>query len=387
MFKNKNLLIITSGFPNNLNIEWVCVREQLLFLKKYFKNIYVIRPQYYINSKLDIFDIFPASWKEKPLRNNYKIDNIQIFFPKVSIFQPFKNWQIKKYIDNNNLKFDIIHSHFIYPSSEIWNYLKYKFNVKHVSTWHGFDVYKLPFKNFYWNLKIKNILKKCDKVITVSKKNIDFLEKLWVDKSKSILINNWYNSDKFYILDINKNKLRKKYNLPLNKKIIITVWNLVPVKNQELIIEAMKELNSKNNDYYCIIIWDWYLKHEFSNQIDNYSLDNCVKLLWKIDNEILINYFNASDLFVLPSFSEWNPWVMYESLWCWLPFVWSNISWIVDTIKNGKNWYIFKSDDLSNFVEKIELSFNTKWDKNKIFKSVENYSWEKLSKEIIKLYK
>gem|GEM_PF-4027018 len=85
-------------------------------MQKSFNNIYVIRPQYFVNPKLDIFNILPKSWKEKSMRENYDIGNIKVFFPKVSIFQPFKNWQIKKFIEKKNLKFDLIHSHFIYPS-------------------------------------------------------------------------------------------------------------------------------------------------------------------------------------------------------------------------------------------------------------------------------
>jgi hypothetical protein len=56
MKKNNNLLIITSGFPNNLHeYEGIFIKEQLKFISKEFDNIYVIRPQYYVPPYFDMF--------------------------------------------------------------------------------------------------------------------------------------------------------------------------------------------------------------------------------------------------------------------------------------------------------------------------------------------
>ena len=381
MNKSNNLLIITSAFPNNLNsYEGIFVREQLLFLKEHFDNIYVIRPQYYINDKIDFLNILPKTWKEKPERKNYEIDNIKVFFPIVSIFQPFKNWQIKKFIEKNNLKFDIIHSHFIYPSGEIGNYLKKEFNVKHVCTAHRFDIYDLPFRNKFWNFKIKKILSYIDKVITVSKFNITLLDKLWVWIEKRILIRNWYNSDKFYLLNNNKKDLRNKLWIPINKKVLINVWNLVPQKNQLYLINEFSKLSE---DYFLIIIWKGDLVKILKNEINKLKIKSRVILLWEVENNKLINYFNLSDLFIFPSISE-STWLAAIEAWaCWLSVITYKNWWTEDYITN-EVWFVLEKKD--SFYKYINKSLSVKYSREIIWNFHKKYSLKYSVKKILNLY-
>jgi|SaaInlStandDraft_7_1057024.scaffolds.fasta_scaffold01455_13 glycosyltransferase involved in cell wall biosynthesis len=382
---DKNLLIITSWFPNNLSIyEWIFVREQLLFLKKYFKNIYVIRPQYYINAKFDILNILPSTWKEKAIREDYEIDNIKVFFPKVSALQPFKNWEIKKFIDNKNLKFNIIHSHFIYPSWEIGNYLKKKFNVKHICTAHGFDVYDLPFRNFLWNFKVKKILKNIDSVITVSEKNIECLEKLWLKNSEIQFLKNWYNNNKFSVLNKHISEFKKEVWLIWNKKILLNVGNLESVKDQEYLIDTFYELNKSWNDLFLIIIWEWSLRKQLEEKISNLNLNESIRLLWVIDNTKLVDYYNISDLFILTSKTE-STWIVVLEAWaCWLPSVIIK-NWWTENYINNEVWIILdKKIKLASWIERwLTQNFN----KIKIAKFFrDNYSLENLTKNLIGEY-
>ena len=121
--KNKNLLILCPSFPDkdNINYWWIFIREYIDSIKHYFNNIYVISP---VSPFKD--DILPG-WKWKFL-NNYTYDNIKIFYPRFFYIPYFsrKNLinntlkSIDKLLIKNNIKFDIIHAHFIYPSWYLW---------------------------------------------------------------------------------------------------------------------------------------------------------------------------------------------------------------------------------------------------------------------------
>ena len=78
---------------------------------------------------------------------------------------------INKLIKKNKLSFDIIHSHFVWPSGYVGAKIKQTHKKPLLITAHGYDIYDLPFRNSFWKKKIVFALKKADKIITVSKNN------------------------------------------------------------------------------------------------------------------------------------------------------------------------------------------------------------------------
>lgn len=84
----------------------------------------------------------------------------------------------KKYIEKNNIEFDLIHAHFTWPSGYAAVRLGKKFNVPAVVTAHGYDVYDLPFRNERWKKLIRHVLSSSDYVITVSNKNLSSIRRL-----------------------------------------------------------------------------------------------------------------------------------------------------------------------------------------------------------------
>jgi len=371
--KDKNLLVITSSFPSCLNsYEWIFVREQLLFLSKEFKKVYVIRPQYYIPSYVDVLNILPKSWKEKPIRENYALGNIEVLFPKVSIFGFIKNRQIYRFIKNSGLKFHLIHSHFLYPSWEIGNFLKNKLWLKHYAVWHGFDVYDLPFRNKFWKRKIKNILSRADRIITVSENNVACINQVLDISEKLFHVRNWYNGSKFYVLPNRNNKFAKKYWIPDDKRVLINVGNLIATKNQEYLIEEFSKLNE---GYFLIIIWTWTLFSSLQKLIKDRWLQESVLLINGIENTELINLYNLSDIFVFPSLQE-STWIAaLEAGWCWLPII---------TYKNGgtENYvsdkYSIVLEKEQSFSEAIESMKCFKNDRENISDFYKKYTWENI---------
>lgn len=384
--KNKNLLILCPSFPdsNNILYWWIFVKEYVKNIHKHFDNIYVFS---------SVPFLFWFTKKEKLCRD-YSYDNIKVFYPRF-FHLPIKYFREKiwdnqfrvtnKFIIKESIKFNMIHSHFIWPSWYVWMKLKEKYNKKLIITGHWYDVYDLPFENDYWSNKIKIILSKADEIITVSKSNLVKLNKLWFENIK--IISNWYNSKNFYYI---KDKFRIKSNLNINheKKIILTVWNLVWVKNQKALILACNELVKNREDFICYIIWDWVLKKDLQNLIDKNNLDGYVKLLWRKWHKDISMYMNISDVFVLPSFSEWNPTVVFEALACWLPVIWSNSAWGLPEIINTLSYWLILENP-NNYIDLkvlLEKSFLIKYNKEKIINYSWQFDWDIIWKKYLKIY-
>ncbi len=389
----KNLLIITAWFPSeNWDIpSTTFVKDYVDSIKFDFDKISIISPTPYFPKFLSKIDKIPHFFRQQSLFEDYSYDNVEIYFPKyltvpIKFFRE-KNGDFaykvsKKCIEKNNIKFDLIHSHFTWVSWYVWVKLKNDYNKKLVTTGHWFDVYDLPFKNNFWKEKISYVLDNSDVITTVSKSNESYLKKL-TDKDIKV-IENWYDNNIFYKQDID----RKDLNINHDKKIILTVWRLVKIKNQKSLIYACKELIKKREDYIFYIIWDWELKNELQQEIDDNNLQDYIKLLWAKPHDNIPKYMNMADLFLLPSYSE-SFWVVnIEALACWTPVISTVNGWSEEIIIDDDYWYLLEGpDDYIWLLKLIDKWLDKNWDEEKIINYAKyNYSYDRIWKKYLEIY-
>ena len=116
-----------------------------------------------------------------------KPENVNIF-PTPIIYGPF-NFQykkigekhfkiVKKKIEHNSIKFDLILAKFFWSSGYVGSKLKEKYNVPLIVEGLGYDVYDLPFRDLIWKKIIRNILNSSNKIITVSNYCQKYINKL-----------------------------------------------------------------------------------------------------------------------------------------------------------------------------------------------------------------
>ncbi|GAH02137.1 unnamed protein product, partial [marine sediment metagenome] len=214
----------------------------------------------------------------------------------------------EKLIQEKGIKFDLIHAHFSWPYGHAAVKLGQKYNVPIVITIHEgmerlIQEYNSQDEKIYWTWKNANAL------IRVNQKNIPLLKEF----NKNVFyVPNGFTSSLFYPMD--KTKVKRKLNLPLDKKIVLNVANLYLVKGQRYLIEAVKELVKYRKDVLCIIVGDGPLRKDLKSQIKKLCLENYVKLVGSKPHDEIPLWMNAADLFVLPSLSEGNPTVMFEAL-------------------------------------------------------------------------
>jgi glycosyltransferase involved in cell wall biosynthesis len=106
----------------------------------------------------------------------------------------------------------------------------------------------------------------------------------------------------------NKKELRKKYNLPQNKKIGIWIGTYHPMKG----VSKLLEYASLNPDIEWVIIWKW--------KMEELEIDN-VHSFVKIKQEKICELLNAADFFL--STSQLKPYYMaeWEAMATNIPFV------------------------------------------------------------------
>ena len=345
-------------------------------ISNYFHVPYLER--YKLSSKID----------KTNLPSNINIFNTPLlYFPYDKQYKKLGSKHLKKVntiIKNRNLNFDMIHAHFTWSAGYVGAKLKEKYDVPFVVTAHGYDIYELPFKDKEWRTNIEYVLNAADAIITVSESNSKYIKKLGVDTPVHI-VPNGYRRDLFYQMDMERS--RNKLNLPHDKKIILTVGNLVDVKGHKYLIEAMGHITKHRSDVMCVIVGSGKLETQLRKKITDMNLEDHVRLIGsKPHNEIPV-WMNACDVFVLPSLNESFGVVIVEAMACGKPVVASAVGGITEIITNNSLGVLCKPEDIRALTDALEQAFDKDWNRDVIRTYAERYSLEEIGKEIIRIYK
>jgi len=294
---------------------------------------------------------------------------------------------VSNLIEQENIQFDIIHAHFTWPSSYIGLKLKEKYDRPLVVTIH---------ENSEWFYKevsmdhplINDSWVNADTLLRVNKKDIPILKQF---NENSFTTLNGYSSQ-FEKLD--KNACRERLNLPSDYKIIFSLGWLVERKGFNYLIDAMNIIREERNDVLCFIGGSVPAEDELNNktkmklekQIVDLDLQDHVKLIGLVPDELLPVWMNACDIFVLPSLSESFGIVQVEAMACGKPVVATRNGGSEEIITSDDYGLLVEPGDPSDLAEKILAALDKEWDYDVIQDYVQQYKWENIAEEIQQVY-
>jgi glycosyltransferase involved in cell wall biosynthesis len=382
--KEKNILYITHSYNN-------FIKFQVEILAQKFNHVYVLfrhKPFAQIASIFNFKDgkFHSLEYKQdlKNIPSNITVIPTSIWYlPFNWFYKRLGNWHanaVLKILNKENFKFDIVHAHMLWSAGYAAMKVAKKYNVPLVVTGHGQDVYKQPFLDEIRKSGITEVLNASDRIITVSQKNEQIIKELGINKHIDI-IPNGFSPDRYKKVD--KLKLRKELNLPLDKSIFVTVANLELVKGHKYLIEAIR--NIKDNNIFFIFVGGGTLFNELNKMIQDFHLEDIIKMVDFQKHENVVKFQLASDFAILPSLNEGVPTVMFEALACGLPFISTNVGGIPDIAKDFTGILVDPKNS-KELEQAIINSLKTNWDKEKIIEYSKNYTWEKICERIERIY-
>lgn len=198
------------------------------------------------------------------------------------------------------------------------------------------------------------------KIIAVDNRLYNHAIWYWISDEKIIEMPNFTNTTYFKPDFENRNSLRKKYNISIDRRIIFCPRRLV---EKNWVIYTIDIISKLSNDYILIITWEWQEKQKVLNKINELWVSNMVILTWDIPNTRIIDYYRLSDLVIVPSIS--SSWVIeatsistIESMACWIPVVASNIWWLRQIITDWVDWFLIEEKNIQEFIKKINFYFD-----------------------------
>ena len=385
--KDNNLLVLTHTYRN-----WV--KDRIESIAGYFNKVFVLVRYKPLAKAGNLFNshIFKMHTKNMVFDMDNIPANVNVIPIPVYYLPTDKGYlklgkkhynSVKKIIKKKNIKFDIIHAHFLWSAGFVGDQLKKDYSVPLVVTAHAYDVYDLPFRSDTWKTGIKKILSNTDHVITVCNKNVEYIKSINMNSPISV-IPSGYRNHLFHKKNIMESRI--KLNLPIDKKIILTVGNLVEVKGHTYLIDSMKDIVNLRKDVICIIVGEGKLKMKLAKKIKLNKLKNNVLIKGYRKRNEIVDWLNACDVFVLPSLNEGSPTVLFESLACGKPFVGTTVGGIPEYITSHDYGILVKPKNSKLLAKALLEALERDWDSRLIIEHSKNYDWEILSKEKIHIY-
>ncbi len=114
--------------------------------------------------------------------------------------------------------------------------------------------------------------------------------------------------------------VRERLNLPLDRQILLTVRRLVPRMGLSNLVTAFGEVLVRHPEAMLVIAGRGRMEQELKRQVVDGGLSDSVRFAGFVDDDRLVDYYQAADLFVLPSIAfEGFGMVTLEALACGTP--------------------------------------------------------------------
>ncbi|MFD0988920.1 glycosyltransferase family 4 protein [Mariniflexile jejuense] len=247
------------------------------------------------------------------------------------------------------------------------------------------------FGNVYRKLVVPRIVKKSEKVITVShfEKNriADFFGMKGNSKLDAI-----YNgvSEHFKIVNDTQElkRVKEKYNLP--DKYFFFLGNTDPKKNTKGTLKAFSDFLKQSNADFKLVMLDYdesELKKLLS-EIDDPELINSIVLTGYVVNTDLPSIYAQCSIFLYPSLRESFGIPMLEAMGCGVPVITSNTSSMPEIAEDAAHIIDpFKPEEITQGIIKIleDEAYRTRLCEKGIERN-KRFSWGNMAKDYLKLY-
>lgn len=396
-----DLIVISAMFPKKYSPHsGTFVYEQVKALRRLIKGrITVIVPVPWSPRLL----WFRKKWKEygKTEREDV-VDNIKIYYKRhivvpCYIFFPFQGLSmylsvkslVKKLIKSNK-RMTIMHTHTILPSGLAGVLLAKKFKIPHICTIHGSDINIYPFYSKLSFLLTKYTLKKCDYIVAVSNKIKEKILSIEEGVKSISVIHNGADSRHFFPMP--KETAKQRLGINENRKIILFIGNLHPVKGVNYLIEAFNLLvrDYKENNVILFLIGDGNEREKLTSLARSLRIEEKVFFWGRKPHSEIPLWLNIADIFVLPSISEGFPTIIPETLMCGVPVVASDVGGISEIIINGETGILCRPGDVGSIKNGIKILMDDESLRKKIIiackEKSKTFTWNNNALSSIELY-
>lgn len=388
-----DILLVSPAYPDMLNkSKCIFTHEQALAFKNQGYNVKVVD----MGSNSIQNNYCEEIYENIPVLRFYRHSPIMYFLLVLKYRSVLKN-------KLRNQTFDLILFSFIR-----WQYLFF-FDIfrnktdKIAITAHGSDAMSLWKGKFVYYLD-KYLLKKFDFIFPVSDATGELVKTILPYKQyhKIQVVYNGISRDKLDSISLfKKDEIRKELNIDSSKLVLLTICNLYKRKGVDIALKADKIIKDNGIDFIHIIIGKGTEESTLKEFVNNSIIRDNVLFINYVANDFqLAKYYKASDIFVMPGRTFYNPpdmegfGIVYaEAQYMGIPVIGGNSGGVSNVVKHGFTGFLVNPEQNYPEIETADYILKIIEDrKNKNVLSInakafisENFDWNINVSSIIKI--
>lgn len=381
------IVSICHMFPNSVNRNMgVFVKERLL----------------HVASKVDLTMIAPVpsfpfinSTRKYAGYNGIRLredcDGLTVYHPRYFMIPKYFKFldatfyekSLRSFIRNTLAETDcqVLDVHWVYPDGFAALEWARRYNKKVVVTVRGNEAI-----HYYQDTAIRkmivNKMSLFDHIISVSDdlKN-KLINEYKVSPDKITVIHNGIDKAKFAPMD--KAKAKNKCGLAEKCKYILAISRLSSEKGLEFLMDAMGRLVTDNVK--LVLVGDGPLYRNLNEYARSNNIAGNVQFVGSVPHKDLCHWYNAADVFCLPSLWEGCPNVVIEALACGTPVVSSSVGAVPDFV-NNRCGMLVAPGDADSLAKALDKVLSLTWDQKIVSQIPSLREWGDVADDVLAVF-
>ena len=206
----------------------------------------------------------------------------------------------------------------------------------------------------YFILQLTTVL--ASNLIICASDHVNYSVRKWypVSRKKIYTIMNGIDARRFSPNNSDRNRLRDRLDIEEGEVLLMTSGTINREKGHHLAIEALNKLLKKNTNLKLMIVGDGEYLASLSELIDRYGLRSKVILTGFVPNELISDYYNAADIYLIPTLrAEGLPFALIEAMSIGLPIIASKMGGIPNIVEDGQEGLLINPGDTKDMISNV----------------------------------
>ena len=269
---------------------------------------------------------------------------------------------------------DVIHAHAALPCGHAAALISRRLNIPFVITVHGLDVFNICARDGIsatWRRDVsRSVYGSARTVVCISGKVQQFVNAGMPVEPQTVIVPNGVNADFFSPGPAQSENVTPQ---------ILVVGSLLPSKGHELVLRALKTLQTSLPLIQCSIIGEGPYQSQFEGLVRELALERQVRFLGRKSRAEVAEAMRHCSVFVLPSRNEALGCVYLEAMSCGRPAIACTGQGIDEVIEHGKNGWLIPPDGLAELVQGLSALFGSLELRNRLGAAARQTILEKLT--------
>lgn len=214
-------------------------------------------------------------------------------------------------------------------------------------------------KQYVLNIIIMLALRSAHMVVVTTPRLKRIVINRGVPEEKIFISPNYVDEDLFSP-NISGDSIREKLSITQDENIILYMGRLSSEKGLDVLIEAFSTICEELYDTKLLIVGSGPEKGRLEEKCQKLGLYKKVLFLKPVPHALVPNFLAASNVVVLPSYSEGHPKFLIEAMIMGKPIVATDVIGINDTVRNGREAILVKPGDSNALAEALKTLLKDK---------------------------